>query len=266
MGTTAVKERPIIFNGEMVRAVLEGRKTQTRRVVDASEKKVLTPGQRRIGFEFCSDPELFRKTYLVKGVPRITVPTRHPDDSRWPWEDCGGSCLYCPYGQPGDRLWVREKFAAYDCDCDAAPLYLKSGCKLGCINGIHVDYAATASDGNEVGRWSPSIHMPRSASRILLEVTGVRVERVQDISEADAIIEGIKNDGMNNSGCPDCGGYGVVGQTPATSRDCKFSCDNPRVKFAQLWDSINAKRGFGWESNPWVWVVYFQRFESEAPA
>ena len=160
-----MKERPILFSGPMVRAILARKKTQTRRVVKAHK-----------------------------------------------WSDAkhAGVDFPCPYGADGDRLWVREKF------CMAA-------------DG-HVHYAAT---DQALGPWKPSIHMPRWASRITLEITGVSVEQLQDISEGDAEAEGT---------------------TPYTA-----PAEMPAYKpaFADLWDSINAKRGYGWDANCWVWVLTF---------
>ncbi len=132
----------------------------------------------------------------------------------------------CPYGQPGDRLWVRETHALNVPGCDDGVSY-------------RADHNDPRGDGPaHPMEWRPSIHMKREHSRINLEVTGVRVERVQDITEADARAEGVTADDE-----PRGGAYWVT-------------------KFARLWDSINAKRGYSWESNPWVWVV---EFKTEAP-
>ncbi len=163
-----MKERPIMFSGEMVRAILEGRKTQTRRV------------------------------------------WKRPELRKADWE-IGDSSIACPYGEVGDRLWVRETWC-------------------GGQHGMPVHYKASWTEHEYGPAWKPSIHMPRKYSRITLEITGVRVERVQDMSVEDAINEGIG-----------------------------LSSVDPLGSFGQLWDSINAKCGYGWGVNPWVWVVEFKR-------
>lgn len=184
-----MKERPILFSGAMVRAILEGKKTQTRRVC----KFALPPGR-----------------FADSAVMRMF----------------GG----CPYGQAGDRLWVRETWAS---------MAENNMCHVADDEYV---YRATSPEFGETfegWRWRPSIHMPRAVSRITLEITGVRAERVQEISEEDAQAEGCA--GVAYSG-PD-GGDGVL----------------PSWEYRQLWDSINGKRGFGWDVNPWVWVIEFRR-------
>ena len=199
-----MKERPILFNPEMVRAILEGRKTQTRRVIKPQpecESGYESPHENEIGLYwrkkdpegFNSEPEL--NDYLLS---------------------------QCPHGQPGDRLWVRETWC---CDNEAAAQDIISP-------GIGVFFRAT-EENPSMFRWKPSIHMPRWASRITLEITNVRVERVQDISEEDAISEG------------------MMGSTS----------DNPAHDFYILWDEINEARGFGWVNNPLVWVIEFKKVE-----
>jgi len=172
-----MKERPILFSSEMVRAILDGRKTQTRRVVN----------------------------------PR---------------------CAYkCPFGRPGDRLWVRETF--HTCPhCDGMVAYRAGGWKRG--ESFSWDDLSPLRPKCAAHGWKPSIHMPRWASRITLEVVNVRVERVQDITDADAIAEGVKLPGVT--------------QYEGRARDA----------FKALWDSINAKRGYGWDVNPRVRVVEFR--------
>ena len=176
-----MKERPILFNGPMVRAILDGRKTQTRRVVKPQPETKPHNGV---------DDKWFSEYSDIKNLGFL----KHT----------------CPFGQPGDRLWVREAFTEYP---QKGLLYKADGCnkKLGVWWG-----------------WRPSIHMPRRASRIKLEVTDVRVERLQNISEEDIYAEGI---------------------------------DTNSHDFMELWDSINAKRGHGWDANPFVWVVEFRRVE-----
>ncbi|MDE2107430.1 MAG: hypothetical protein KGL39_60095, partial [Patescibacteria group bacterium] len=153
----------------------------------------------------------------------------------------------CPYGAPGDRLWVRETFAM------VGRMDINSGEPIACGPGEKdfperdcvVAYRANSNiefcdgdgfmgemaDRDDMPKWRPSIHMPRWASRITLEVTGVRVERVHDICGVDALAEGVED--SDESTAP--------------------------MSFAQLWDSINAERGLGWDKNPWVWVINFRR-------
>jgi len=198
------KERPILFSAPMVRAILEGRKTVTRRAVKIQPR---TKGD--IGS-------------YGQGQPFI----RHPDPTKRNPE--------CPYGRPGDRLWVREAWAA-DAQVDSiAPRDLSQGEPImypadGCVR-------QTGCAMVSQGRGRPSIHMPRWASRILLEITAVRVERLQDISEDQAEAEG-----MNFlRHIPDADETITAAQL--------FEC---------LWSSINGDES--WTGNPWVWVVEFKR-------
>lgn len=199
-----MKERPILFSGPMVRAILDGRKTQTRRVVKDSAK---------------------HNVYLLG------------DNA------CGVLWDHCPYGQPGDRLWVRETWAHI------------SRCEH--YNHLHdsTEWLYKADGSSCVSKWTPSIHMPRFASRILLEVTAVRVERLQEISRDDAIQEGIEHL-HRDVDVPTLNPWRnyLQGQPGEMIQHC--SC--PRRSFQTLWDLINAKRA-PWDSNPWVWVVEFKR-------
>lgn len=196
----AVTERPILFRGEMVRAILDGRKSQTRRVVRLPPLAPPLPFQR-----------------MVLGVAQFFD------------RPVGGNGfdLRCPYGASGDRLWVREAFA------------VRADVPWPSEKGRHyLRYRADGDfDGMEwhaYGKWRPSIHLPRAASRITLEVTGVRVERVQEISDRDCHAEGIAPLGPEHS------------------------LEIPRREFRELWDRTNAKRGLGWDVNPWVWVIEFR--------
>ena len=208
--TTAIeaRERPILFSGAMVRAILEGKKTQTRRVV-------FTEQARR-------HDKAHRECWGADGYDVITASGEGLCRREWR-PDLIKSWVVCPYGQPGDRLWVRETWNYADYDGALAPY---SG----------YEYAASVAPGYvpEGGRWRPSIHMPRRASRLLLEVTDVRAERVQDISHEDARAEGVQD--------VDEASYYAI------------------ANFRRLWDSINGARpGGAWADNPWVWVVEFRR-------
>lgn len=200
-------ERPILFSAPMVRAILDGRKTQTRRVVKR---------------------ELSGRVKAV-GSPR----NWHLDDPN--------AVLACPYGQPGDRLWVRETFN-WSSERDLLPREPHKLCRERA--GYLDNRVVWAADGTRVhpefGKavWRPSIHMPRWASRITLEVTAVRVERLNDISEADAIAEGCAGWGWHDPFSGD-----ADGQTP-------------QEEYAQLWEKINGAGS--WDANPWVWIVEFR--------
>ena len=197
-------DRPIIFTGESVRAILEGRKSQTRQVASYPnwvERVEQATGKAFVGYGEHSTKKC--KTHNCAHIPGTSMYT-----------------LNCPYGVPGDRLWVRETWALLHNE-DHAPVEPKQ-----------ILYAA--SDSWEGTRTSP-MFMPRWASRITLEITDLRVQRVQEISFKDCIAEGIH----------------PIGREHDTAI--------PRNEYRELWDSINAKRGFSWESNPWVWAVSFRR-------
>lgn len=194
----------MIFNGEMVRAILDGRKTQTRRVMNPQPTPCEYVDERekaRGGHHWPSN--IFRTMLHVEGE------LQNGDGG---WNGLVGDA--CPFGDVGDRLWVRETFG----DC-----------------GERLVYRADTDDGAQckVNRWTPSIHMPRWASRLTLEITGVRVERLRDLSEDDAKSEGIT---------PPSGGV-----LPGWEY---------RINFRDLWMSIYGADN--WEANPWVWVIEFK--------
>jgi hypothetical protein len=213
-----VKERPILFSGPMVRAILDGRKTQTRRVVK--------------------------------------FPLRHPDFNcevaacELAGEERSVIQRMCPYGVPGYRLWVRETW-------DFRPWSEPENRQQ-----VNISYGA---DGEQrlvdapaawnpilysYERWRPSIHMPRWASRLTLEVTGVRVERLQDISEEDALAEGCKV--IQREGQSPCYVFSGTGYD-----DAKLCHTSPVTAFGCFWDELNGPDA--WCLNPWVWVVEFKK-------
>ncbi|HGM6487696.1 TPA: hypothetical protein ACKP3F_005748 [Pseudomonas aeruginosa] len=209
MSAEKPRERPILFNDQMVRAILEGRKTVTRRVVK--------PQPDFLGSMV--DPNTPSKTLDAGLHARIT----------------------CPYGEPGDRLWVREAWAA-DAQVDAiAPSDLSQGEPIWYPADLSV--RQTGCSMISKGRVRPSIHMPRWACRILLEITAVRVERLQDISEEQALAEGVRGEPCDHArqACADIGCWG----------------DTAKGAFGFLWESLNGEGS--WAANPWVWVVEFKR-------
>ncbi len=224
------KARQILFSGPMVRAILDEHKTQTRRVITPQP----TPVNGKLGGAFA-----LSKGEPIEGVGR------------------------CPYGGLGDRIWVREAWGLVrmhelgqhvfnDGDRpDRDRVVYRAGRRVRASEDAPADYDPAewpvrwADDiVPDAGRWKPSIHMPRWASRITLEVTGLRLERVQDIDELDALAEGVEGKSVRATL------NGVQGE---------YIMGAARDEFAELWDAINAKRGYPWESNPWVWVVDFKR-------
>lgn len=244
-----MRERPIPFSADMVKAILAGRKTQTRRVVT----------------EF-KDMDLHHANSAI-------YPAR---DDGWIWwyPDASGLSEFtkrqyqhgvmCRYGQPGAGLWVRENWKLVNWDWEDSYQKImycdESKWVNACVDDsqqgqfddwlmreyervvAHPSSKQVTDDESEFGTrwdvnenalpWRPSLFMPRWASRITLEITGVRVERLQAISEADAIAEGYPN---------------------------PHKAERPAMWFRRLWDSINAGRGYGWSVNPWVWVIEFQQ-------
>lgn len=257
-----MKERPILFSAPMVRAILEGRKTQTRRVVNPQPENGTALG------------------FLIK-MPNASGSCAH--FHRVDEQGIHGQELtvHCPFGQPGDRLWVREawRIGAWDCDiggiavdyCDAQrrewlipfatkteePHEVFERLWIDCCDELAAKGIQHDSDGRynwKAGesplRWRPSIHMPRWASRINLEITGVRVERLNDISEADALAEGIES---------------LTGDKTIYHWDFPNPRPNHAVSgyksataaYKELWSDIYGRESL--DGNPWVWVVEFRR-------
>ena len=199
----------------MVRAILEGRKSQTRRVVKSPIGSLAGLGF--WGYDTTvSDGATTAMFGDQLGYTRARV--------------------RCPYGQSGDRLWVRETFTRLWFEPgDGWQTFYKADDNL--------DYVRDAA----VGLWHPSIHMPRAYSRITLEITDVRVEQVQEVSEADAEAEGVTRE--------------LRGPRMYPGTNAARILESHQAAFARLWDAINAKRGYGWDSNPWVWVISFRRVQ-----
>lgn len=200
------KEHPILFTGEMIRAIQRGDKAQTRRVVKF--RKGVAPNVVR--WTLCAD-DLW-----------VAVGVQGDMDAR-DWKG-----IKCPYGVPGDRLWVRENLRF---NPNHRAIYYEAD-QAEIRKGV---YERICREQKSIREYIPSIHMPRHASRITPEVTSIRLERVQEISIDDILAEGVP----------------------------PIACDEDGSElyeaFSDLWDSINAKRGYGWDVNPWVWVVDFQK-------
>jgi hypothetical protein len=204
-----MKERPILFSTEMVEAILGGRKTMTRRVVSFTKCK---PFINHSAWPYVK--KLEDNTWMWSDAPDFHYPKGYMKDG-----------VKCPYGQVGDRLWVRETLLRGEKQYAGIIVYKAGNTPITDRYGSYVRWPV---DRNYI----PSIHMPRSLSRITLEITDIRVERLQDISLGDLSKEGV------------------------TLK--QFGFDNMYSEFEHLWDSINAKRGYSWESNPWVWVISFR--------
>lgn len=204
-----MKEKPILFNTEMVRAILEGRKTQTRRVIKPIYNK---------------DYNRFSRMSIFSAIKKF--------DPWWHGVDYDGGIfvndpIEQPRYQPGDILWVRETWQLLPSGFIERPPEMK------------YIYKATHELSDECAKWRPSIHMSREAARIFLRVTDVRAERLRDITISDCIAEGIpKVHGMRSE---------IINW------------------YNELWDTLNAKRGYGWDTNPWVWVITFEKIEEESP-
>ena len=227
-----MKERPILFTGPMVRALLDGSKTQTRRVVkpqpdngwgfDWTYGRITSPHPKRGKFG----------AFIRRGVG-----TDFPETD----------LIVCPHGMPGDRLWVREAWYCDDYRVQQGPYLLPPDQNA---NDMREDgtlvYCADdpAPYEQEQPVWRPSIHMPRWASRITLEITGVRVERLQDISRSDAIAEGAPPSHPS---------------IDRVSRELGFAMDFSRSWYGQLWEQINGPNS--WAANPWVFVIEFKVIE-----
>ncbi|HBR4098668.1 TPA: hypothetical protein L9U11_001969 [Klebsiella pneumoniae] len=235
-------ERGMIFNAEMVRAILDGRKTQTRREVklnlDIARLATTYDWATSLAanhYQDLTEEQIQQKAESLRGVIHPVILGNEQMVS-----------IICPHGKPGDRIWVRETFCPVDdtqyggekwVDYRATPKFEAS----------HPAGWDCAPNDAEALKWRPSIHMPRWASRILLEITGVRVERLNSISQEDAQAEGLELTGWRPTySDPDSGGEVMT----------------PYDNFAQLWESIYGEES--WKANPWVWVIEFKRVEGGA--
>lgn len=217
-----MKYQPILFKPHEVISTLDRRQTQFRRVIKPQPSIYFADDDKCLIARWISDKQI-RSTLWNNGI---------------------GFNDFCPYGQVGDRLWVRESFTYWE-DDEFGGDYLeyRTGHRvsLGEWEYPHPIYDHCIG---RFGKWTPSIHAPRWASRITLEITGVRVERIQDISEEDAIAEGIE---------PGVKGLSVW----KNYQSCSSVFSEPIKSFASLWNSVYGT----WDVNPWVWVVEFKRVE-----
>lgn len=230
--------KPILFNTDMVRAIMDGRKTCTRRVVKTRRKDAC-------GF------------YVTKRTDGSFTGIYEYDEDERMFENQ----LIPPY-KPGDILYVRETWHRYT---------KRVGKGEGCHLEEHYGYKASIANSEDAEEpWKPSIHMPKEAARIWLKVTDVRVERLQDITEDGAEAEGMPDSldyPVDKAYCPLCKGEGIIGTVDVHSLghmdvDCPY-CDNYRKRFENLWNSIKQKSldRYGWDASPWVWVIEFERCE-----
>ena len=233
-----MRESPILFSAPMVRAILDGSKTATRRVVKPYRGHPLVN--------------------LAVAEPSLSYSGLHNDAASWGYEfvDDGAPASLaawpelCPYGQPGHRLWIKERWhpsvahshGAGECDCGDVNVAYRADGEVRFFRDGSIPFEWTMPKAAARGDVTP-LFMPRWASRITLEVVGVRVERLQDISEADAIAEGVDSYLCRES----------IGKAPLKQGYL------PICAFSYLWDQIN---GTGdWDTNPWVWVVKFKRVQ-----
>ncbi|CAJ1253667.1 morphogenetic protein [Klebsiella pneumoniae] len=204
----------MIFNGEMVRSLLDGRKTQTRRIVKGTDGAV----------KFC-------KEWNINGEEVFVVLGEKDHTGMNPVL----GAISCPFGAVGDRIWVREAFRVHSRATDVATLVYKASERNSWTEQTRRVPVAVCNKPATPEKWTPSLHMPRWASRILLEITGVRVERLRSMSQDDARAEGV----IAASGPMEAG-----------------------LAFRELWDSIYGEES--WKANPWVWVIEFKRVEGGA--
>ncbi|NMT27276.1 hypothetical protein [Serratia marcescens] len=230
-----MRERPVIFNGEMVRAILDGRKTQTRRVMKVQPSEHFHPMNMSLELDYSArwyTPGVVDKDGYLQPATGQVFGVAGEDEG-----------YACPFGAVGERLWIRETFMDL------------TGTGIEATTGKFEGFAYRAdtpagSYGDEVRKeyglkWTPSLHMPRKACRILLEITAVRVERLNDISESDAKSEGVKPAGD------------MLPDYPDTFLTPNGDFATAKVAFQRLWQSIYGEDS--WGANPWVWVIEFKQ-------
>ena len=214
-----MKENPIIFSGPMIKAILEDRKNQTRRVV----KKIPCD---------CGDTNWIPKE-ISKTTPEGWQTVGH--SGKWSCDCCMYDSVKSPY-QVGMKLWVRETWRFWEDPNDGHDFVeYRAGGKMSFPNIDHLKYPGDPFNG----KWKPSIFMPRWASRITLKVTGILVERLQNISEEDCIAEGSQI---------------LCAELP---KSCQQATMTEKTQFSRIWDSINGKK-YPWKDNPFVWVIEFK--------
>jgi len=216
-----VKERGMIFNADMVNAILSGRKTMTRRIMKPQP-------------EVCPRGGHWWPSNVFKTMLHIEDEMQN---GKGGWDGLTGDA--CPFGDVGDRIWVRETFRVHSKATDLATLVYRASERNSWTEQTHRVPASVCNKPVSPEKWTPAIHMPRWASRITLEITGVRVERLQDISEEDARAEGV---------IPACGGVEPYWEH--------------RFNFRELWFDIYGEES--WRANPFVWVMEFKRIEGGA--
>ena len=216
----STNEHPILFNAEMIRAILDGRKTQTRRVIKPQPSG--------------------NNVTLKSGVTGYWIGWDNEGDEAWN--------ASCPYGKSGDRLWVREEWRTENVYNAASPKVISETAILQFRADMGMKWIGDRKPApDEWGKWRRSIHMPRWASRITLDVKDIRVEQVQDIGEENAVAEGIPFDSQYFRA--------VIHPVKGTLKHWPTA----NMAFGKLWDSINAEKGFGWDQNPYVWVIEFEK-------
>ncbi|WP_434058157.1 hypothetical protein [Enterobacter kobei] len=226
-----MKERGMIFNGEMVRAILDGRKTQTRRIMKVQPSDGFHPTHNGCDLDLNAHwytPGVVDKNGYLQPAKKDVFGVADENEG-----------YTCPFGAVGDRIWVRETWAEAGAGAPDLKLY-----RANYPEHVPTHYE-NVPPADEI-RWTPSIHMPRRACRLTLEITGVRVERLNGISETDAEAEGIDMEALFDAqDCYDCiADHNMTGRPTATGA------------FKYLWESIYGEES--WKSNPWVWVIEFK--------
>lgn len=253
-----IRERPILMKGRLVNATLADLKTETRRAMNPQPSE---------GWRPAAYGQVHRKH------------NGEVTDEEIGWgvtNEWGDEAYRCPYGKPGDRLYVRETWRPEMQETHGALSY---GIRYRADDHVRWDSRAMARHDPERNGWRPGIHLPKWASRLHLDTVDIVVERLQDITEEGALAEGVprwaNSDDIANGHyldrpldpmwCGRCRGEGTHEALGAnggvTYVDCA-ECDTPRKLFRNTWNSINEARGFGWDANPWLWVVKYRRIDS----